>query len=115
MADEAEALEGTDMQLALDEGYGKVAGPHPVLDTGAGGDALELRWNGGGCGEQDLAGPGHENFIHGLLAGCGAGELGGAEFAGGNIEEGDGAEGAIRCRSARPLFQGLGFGIEAGL
>ncbi len=115
VADQTEALEGTDMKLALDERNGKVAGPHPVFDAGAGGNALELRWNGGGCGEQDLAGPGHEDFIDSLLAGGGAGEFGGAEFAGGNVEEGDGAEGAVRRGSARPLFQGVGFGVEAGL
>ncbi len=69
---------------------------------------------GGGRGQQDLAGPGHEDLVDGLLAGGGPGELGGAEFAGRNVEQGDGADRLVRSGSARPLFQRVGFGVEAG-
>ena len=47
---------------------------------------------GAGC-EEEFAGGGFEDFVDGLLAGSGAGELGDAEFAGGDIEQGDGAKG----------------------
>ena len=57
VADEAEALEGADMKLALDEGDGEVAGPDPVFDAGAGGNALEGGGDcGGGRGQKDFTG-----------------------------------------------------------
>src|ERR1700760_4988925 len=98
------------MKLALDEWNREVMCPDPVFDTGAGGYALEGWGDGGACGQQDLAGPGHEDFINRLLAGGGPGEFGGAEFAGRNVEEGDSAEGTIRRKSAMPSFQAVRFG-----
>jgi len=89
---EAEAFKGADVELALDQWDREVAGPDPVFHTGAGGNALESGGElGAGC-EKDFARAGFDDFVDGLLEGGGAGEFGGAEFAGGDVEQGDGGD-----------------------
>ena len=94
VADEAVAFERADAQLALNEGDGEVAGPDPVFNAGAGGDLIEGGGEFGAGGDEDFACAGHEYGVGGLLTGVWALELGCAEFAGGYVEEGDGAKGA---------------------
>jgi len=98
VTDEAEAFERVDTELTLDEREGEVAGPDPIVNAGAGGNAVELRGELRTGGSDDLAGTGLEDFINGLLASAGTGELGGAKFAGGDIEQSDGAESFGRFR-----------------
>ena len=92
MADQAEAFERTHIQLALDQRHGEVAGPDPVFHAGAGSDTFQCRGSSARGREQHFAGAGHQDFVDGLLARCGAGELSGAKFAGGNVEQRDCAD-----------------------
>src|SRR6266581_1081721 len=85
VADQAIAFEGANSELALDERHGEVAGPNPIFNAGAGRDLIERGGKVGAGGDEDFAGAGHENGISSLLVGVWALELGGAEFAGGNI------------------------------
>ncbi len=104
MGGEAVAFEGADVELALDQGDGEVAGPHPIVEARAGGNAVKAAFQLGGQlgagGKEEFAGGGFDDFVDGLLAGGWAGKLGGAEFAGGDVEQGDCADG---------LFGGAGF------
>ena len=55
---EAEAVEGVNVELALDEGAGEIVGTDPIVEAGAGGDALELGGDLGACGDEEFAGAG---------------------------------------------------------
>ncbi len=68
---EAEAFQGPDVELALDQGHGEVTGPNPVLNAGAGRNALEIGPFGGAGGKEDFAGAGQQKLVYGLLAGGG--------------------------------------------
>ncbi len=92
MRGETEAFEGAHVELTLDKRHSKVAGPDPVFYAGAGGNAFELSGKLSARGQQDLAWAGFHDFVDGLLARGWAGELGGAEFTGGDVEEGNGAD-----------------------
>ena len=60
MANQAEAFERFDFELALDEGDGEVVGEDPVLNAGAGGDAFKRSGNFcAGC-EEDFTGRGEQ-------------------------------------------------------
>ena len=51
---ETEAFERADIKLALDERHGEVAGPNPVFNAGAGGNAFKLRGQLGARREAEL-------------------------------------------------------------
>ncbi len=122
---EAEALEGLAAKLAFEEGQGEVGGENPVVDGGAGFDLSEERLESGGVGfgakgtggggEDELGGGDAEEFFKDLGDGAGSGKFGGAEVAGGEVEEGEtgGVAGDVDCGEVIGLLGGES-GIEGG-
>ena len=103
VADKAEAFEGFDVELAFDERDGEVVREDPVFDAGAGGDSLQFCRNFCAMRKKDFVRPGHQDCVYRLCLGIRAGKLGGAELAGGDVEQCYGVDGLA-----------LGGGFEEG-
>ena len=112
VADEPVTLQRTDVKLPLDKRNGEVARPHPVFNPGAGRNFFQSRRHCTRSRQQNFAGPGHEDFVHGLLARGGAGEFRSAKLAGGNVEQGDRAQvGSVFRPQSLPGWMNIGTGV----